>query len=114
MNGSVAGSALLSQTQSVNGDGVYMPDDRASAWGEFAESVRSPSPTKSTSTVSAPRSVSVYSQASGNSGFHKQGAYRAPAQARVASIMHREEIQRQEAQLGSRRDDSDDDEEFEL
>jgi hypothetical protein len=105
----MASSRSQSATQSVSDAGVHDADEGDSAWA--GGSVRSPSPTNT--------EVSVQPSASGNSGagsrnFARQGAYQPGIQARVQTRIDREGRQQQEAQMASTRDESSDDEDWEL
>ncbi|OCT54217.1 hypothetical protein CLCR_00299 [Cladophialophora carrionii] len=110
VSGSASGSGVQSRAQSSNGDGIYLGEDRESAWGGM--DVRSQSPTNTE--VSGSRSTSSYSGRGSRNNFAKQGAYNPPIQARVQNQLEREERQRQEAQMASKQDSSDDDDDWEL
>ena len=111
MSGSNAGSRIYTQTQSVSADGIYISDGRSN-WG-VSKSARPPSPTNTEASFS--HSTSTYTGAASRNSFAKQGAYRTPIEAKVTTQMAREALQREEAQMASKRDESDDDDdEWEL
>ena len=104
VTGSVTASRLQSQSQSSNGDDIYVGNERSSAWG--GQSVRSPSPTNTE--VSVANTSSTYSgSGTKNTGFANLRAYQPPIQARVQNQLQREERQKQEAQMAGKQDDSD-------
>ncbi|KAJ9605477.1 hypothetical protein H2200_010134 [Cladophialophora chaetospira] len=101
---SFTGSRSHTQPPSATFDGIYM-DERDSAWA--GGSVRSPSPTNTE--VSVQRSTSSYSGAGpGSNAFARQGAWVAPATARVQTRLAREDRREAEAQGANNREDSDD------
>ncbi|OAL35388.1 hypothetical protein AYO20_05238 [Fonsecaea nubica] len=115
--GSVAGSQSQPQAQSASASEIFMPDDRDSAWGGSRASDRPTSPTSteiSSSRSATSYTTSVDANSVSKNSFAKPPAYYAPAKARVMYQLEREERQKQEAQMGNRYDDSDDDDEWEM
>ncbi|KIW26023.1 uncharacterized protein PV07_09152 [Cladophialophora immunda] len=115
--GSVLGSQSQSQGQPSSTSGIFMPNDRDSAWGGERVSDHPASPTGTE--VSSARSTtshgnSTYARSGSKNSFANVTAYNAPAKARVMYQLEREERQRQEAQMGNRYDESDDDGEWEM
>ncbi|KAK5443472.1 hypothetical protein LTS15_010617 [Exophiala xenobiotica] len=123
IDGSVTGSRNNSHVQSVTSDGrVKIVEDGESAWGNNQSTVHSPSPTTSTvsgynarpaSKFSAPRFASAYSTGTNRGGFHKTGAYQPSTHDRVRVQLQREDMQKNQTQV-STRDESDDEDEWEL
>ncbi|KIX97289.1 uncharacterized protein Z520_06741 [Fonsecaea multimorphosa CBS 102226] len=115
--GSVLNSRSQSQGQSASASGIFMPNDRDSAWGNDAASARPPSPTEtehSSSRSTTSYTNSTYANSVSKHSFAKLPAYNAPINTRVMEQLEREERQKQEAQMGNRHDESDDGEEWEL
>ncbi|EXJ90853.1 hypothetical protein A1O1_03958 [Capronia coronata CBS 617.96] len=115
---SVSGSA--SQAPSTTASGGILLAGSAQPWGANP----APALLSATGSISdteesvvartAPRAASTYSSNNyARGGFARQGAYRAPTEARVLNQIHREEMQQQQFQAGSRREDSDDESDFE-
>ncbi|EXJ82613.1 hypothetical protein A1O3_06426 [Capronia epimyces CBS 606.96] len=116
---SVSGSR--SHTSSATASGHVHIVDGNGAWGGSPAIARSSSPSSngdlgaSAATRTVSRAGSTYSSSNTRGGgFARQGAYRAPMEARVLNQIHREEMLQQESQASSKREDSDEDSDFEL